>query len=563
MTDGGASAAAARQRAAVLIDLGRHDEALRVIAGGLAQAPSDPALLRLQAMACREAGRLVDAERAGRASVAAAPNDPVSHWALSTVLESRARHVGGEYRKTLAREAASAALEATRLAPMWPTAHRQLAESLALAGRRDEAWAAAYHATQMDPDSEGPWVTMSVVGLNCAADPIAVELVARRALAINPESYAARNNLGAALMGQGRHREAAPFLRQAAADRPGRATAVDNLAVLGASVIRVLILIAICSLFFTPVGGFTGLLLLAALVLLFRPWTTKKLRRASIRVALLLPRLRLPSTSALIGAVNVIFGVADIRLWRSAHSALLGWILVGLGAVLIAYHPAKLRIGRFRYARRGLERFPTRRGLSRLQTTAGGSRRRVSFRGMYLLIYGGLVICTLVFSSHSSGPTTPSLDPNGVVAAASPELLAVESLLTGQFRMDASRSSALSENAVAAQYGTAAGMLDSYRVEAPGPGGQVLIETVIDFDTAADASAFETLATTRTGRATSMCPGLVSVAGSGGQAYQFERVDEVVAVAQITNDPDAGADISADAAGQSVALGQLPGAPDC
>lgn len=570
------AAAAALGKASALIDLGRHADAIRAAEEGLAAAPNDPALLRLRALALQGAGKIFQAVDAASAAIAAAPNQPSGFVVRASIVTSQARaETDLGRRRGFAHRAARDAAEAVRLAPHLANAHRQLAESLAYAGEGEQAWGAARRAAELDPHNEATWVTFSVVGIACDADPVAIEVAARRALSINPLSYAALNNLGVALMKQGRKREAAPLLRQAAASSPGRNTAVENLAKVGASVIRLAVLAALCGLFFTPIGPATIVILIVAASVLFRPWATKKMRKIAIRTALALPGLRLPSTSSILGLLAV--GLAAYTLTNGGSRALSIVLVVG-GAAAVIYPPVRIRWRRARIARRGFDRFPSRPVRSRL---SGGGGRPLNLRPIIIVIWLGAVIANAAIhnSSNQTGNSLSSnFNANSIplppittepVDPSNPSTVVQAVPLPRGFVADPPETGPVTAAEIATDFGTNTGMESAYRQTAiedqsgqTGPRGSVYTDTVIAFTLPAQATAFVHAAMSQpdTSAPEQLCKAMYVEDGPGRDtASMFVTDDADVIVAEFTQDSNAHNDIDNESAALLLAVPTLLG----
>jgi tetratricopeptide (TPR) repeat protein len=167
-------------RAALLLEAGRPEAAADVLASSLGQTPDDPRALRLMSTACLALDRLPEAWHAAERSVVTEPGSAASHLAMSAVLL--------RYRKF--HEALAAATEATRLEPEWPWAWVRLAETAAGSeiGRR-----AGEQAVRLAPDDPDAHLALGSAVL--VTDPTLAADCFERALALDPSSARARNNL--------------------------------------------------------------------------------------------------------------------------------------------------------------------------------------------------------------------------------------------------------------------------------------------------------------------------------------------------------------------------------
>ena len=181
-----------------LLGLRRPAEAQRAAETGLAAEPRSEWLLRLRALALRHQGRHREALAAAAEAVATAPNEPLVQFVRSLCLADLRRWPA----------ARDAAAEAVRQGPGRSELHRQLGNCLFWSARRRPA----------------------------AQETAEAEVHLRRAVALEPGSAAALNDLGVVLQATGRREEAARLFRAALAAEPSLWAAKVNL--LGAQVGR-------------------------------------------------------------------------------------------------------------------------------------------------------------------------------------------------------------------------------------------------------------------------------------------------------------------------------------
>lgn len=182
MTDTSRSAA---DRATVLCDLQRYDEALSLLAPALAADPEDPRLHCLAARAHLGSG---DVQRGLDHARTAAALDPDSDWPhrLLSLAEMQRENYQAAVR---------AAREAVRLAPYLPETHIQLAYALLeLPWGNAEATDAATKALELAPDDPDAHL---VAGAVAAAGQRKDEAEAQfnRVLSLDPDNTAAHNEL--------------------------------------------------------------------------------------------------------------------------------------------------------------------------------------------------------------------------------------------------------------------------------------------------------------------------------------------------------------------------------
>jgi Flp pilus assembly protein TadD len=142
-----------RQRALLMADLGRYDEAVGEIALGLAAAPDDPALLSTLARVHVAAAQPADALAAAERAVAAAPGtvDPLVVRAMALSDERRF----GE-----------AAQDATSILAAWPAdpyAQRTGAALLSEARNGQDALNAAWNGVRLTPNDADAHLVLAVV----------------------------------------------------------------------------------------------------------------------------------------------------------------------------------------------------------------------------------------------------------------------------------------------------------------------------------------------------------------------------------------------------------------
>jgi hypothetical protein len=139
------------------------------------------------------------------------------------------------------------ATECVRLAPHEVNGYLHLAQAQALADNAMEANDAVQEAIRLAPNSAAVWVTASLVALGAKHTDAAIS-ASQKALSIDPQNYAAQNNLGVALQRAGRKREGNAVLARAAQTQPGFTTARRNLSRTGFNIARLCILVVLIPL---------------------------------------------------------------------------------------------------------------------------------------------------------------------------------------------------------------------------------------------------------------------------------------------------------------------------
>jgi len=188
-------------------------------------------------------------------SIRLAPESANGFRIRSIALSELARSLPKSERRQLGADAVGSAREAIRLAPFDPNGHLALAQALPLTGDIHGAGRAVQEVLRLAPNSASSWVTASFVAL-AAKNWDAAASASRRALELEPENYAALNNLGVALRAGGHSREGTRVLAEAARANPDERHARQNLSRAGLNIVRAGILIVLLPLvFITNVGA--------------------------------------------------------------------------------------------------------------------------------------------------------------------------------------------------------------------------------------------------------------------------------------------------------------------
>lgn len=177
--------AAQRQRARLLLELGRADEALSEIRRVLAANPNDPDALEIEGLCHLRRRDLPQALAVLGRAIAAAPDVPHPHYLYGFALREAGR----------TREAETPLGEALRRCPDEPVYLRALAELCSELGRHADALALARRAAEVAPERAANFVTLGFV-TSAAGDKALARQAYERAVAIDPGDAAAWNNLG-------------------------------------------------------------------------------------------------------------------------------------------------------------------------------------------------------------------------------------------------------------------------------------------------------------------------------------------------------------------------------
>jgi Tfp pilus assembly protein PilF len=176
--------------------------------------------------ACRDLGRL---EEAGVDYRAALNRAPAGLPAASAAIHNSLGLVS--LREGKPREAEQSFLEAVRLAPDFPEAQSNLANSLATRNRLSDAIPHFQTALRLRPDLSDAWLGLGNARLSQGQAADAVQPY-RAALRLDPNLAEAHNGLGGALFLEGRYDEAMVELSEAVRLNPALPSAHLNLALL-------------------------------------------------------------------------------------------------------------------------------------------------------------------------------------------------------------------------------------------------------------------------------------------------------------------------------------------
>ncbi|MEN0083377.1 MAG: tetratricopeptide repeat protein [Leifsonia sp.] len=210
--------ATVHDRATLYLDAKRAEDAVAILGRHLASEPDDVKALCIMGRALCETGETEEAVRSTRRAVSLAPSDEWAWRVLALAFASNGDH-------TEAREAAERAIE---IAPdAWRT-HLQRAVVDLRAGKADFATqTAALRAVELAP---GEAQTHYILGNAALARRSwdAADAAYRRALAIDPQLEAARNNLAVVALRRGDNGTASAGFVDILAQNPGSVTARRN-----------------------------------------------------------------------------------------------------------------------------------------------------------------------------------------------------------------------------------------------------------------------------------------------------------------------------------------------
>jgi tetratricopeptide (TPR) repeat protein len=217
-----------RQRADLLFDLHRPQEALDLLLTGLSELGDHPELLCLAARAELELERPRDAlDLALRAAGA----DPTMEWPLRLQAIAALR-IGRSL------DALTAAKAAVALGPdEWVTHHTLAHVYLGIRGNMHEAWYAASRATELAPEVADTHATIGRIALELN-DPQIAERALGEALRLDPGHGGARNDFGRLQLGRMEYLPAAAHFAAAAAGDVRDVAAVANIDIALAAAMR-------------------------------------------------------------------------------------------------------------------------------------------------------------------------------------------------------------------------------------------------------------------------------------------------------------------------------------
>ncbi|MFC0503843.1 tetratricopeptide repeat protein [Micromonospora costi] len=199
------------QRALLLAELGRYDEAAAEAAQTIALEPANPVALTLLARLHLAAGRPGEALTLADAAVAAAPGTVPPLVARGMALGDLERWA----------ESARAADEILAIGPNDANAQRSAAAILAGSRNGQTALNAAWRAVELDPEAPQSHLALGLVAANMRLFDLA-ERAYREALRLDPELARAQHDIGVIRLEQRRWSEALQHLAEAAAMSPGQ-----------------------------------------------------------------------------------------------------------------------------------------------------------------------------------------------------------------------------------------------------------------------------------------------------------------------------------------------------
>jgi tetratricopeptide (TPR) repeat protein len=178
------AAAAAVARAEAALDVGRPEEALRLLAPAFASGDASSTAWCIAALAHVRLGDAKQALDAARAATAAAPEGEWGHRLVAVSLGALGRR----------QEALQAASRARDLAPhLWQT-HLQVSRAARAVDDGQTAWRAALEAVRLGPNSAETHLNVGACALR-SGDRVQAERAFREALRIDPNNVNARNEL--------------------------------------------------------------------------------------------------------------------------------------------------------------------------------------------------------------------------------------------------------------------------------------------------------------------------------------------------------------------------------
>jgi Flp pilus assembly protein TadD len=172
-------------RAATMLDLGRYDEAGRLLAQVVADEPTNGRAWCLFARAHLGAGRYPEAVSAASRAAALSPDDEWPHRLASNAMMHLGRH----------QESLNAARESCKLAPSYWQTHVCVAQAALAAGQLKAAESSASEARRLAPSEPDVHFLSGKVSL-ARGELHAARSHQERALALDPAHSGAMNELG-------------------------------------------------------------------------------------------------------------------------------------------------------------------------------------------------------------------------------------------------------------------------------------------------------------------------------------------------------------------------------
>jgi tetratricopeptide (TPR) repeat protein len=205
-------------RAESLLEINRPGEALPLLQDVLRLEPGNLHALAGIARGYLALGDTANALKFSEAAIQAEPEHEWGHRLRSIVLLQRGNK----------REALAAARRASELAPDNVLVLTQLFSALRTLKKKDEARKVAKHLVEIAPNYSASHINLGLVYLDDSWLDHA-EAAFRRALQLDPENWAAMNNIGAVLQRKGRHSESLELYYRAAQLNPALPLPRNNL----------------------------------------------------------------------------------------------------------------------------------------------------------------------------------------------------------------------------------------------------------------------------------------------------------------------------------------------
>ncbi|SIQ21766.1 tetratricopeptide repeat protein [Micromonospora avicenniae] len=199
------------QRAKLLAELGRYDEAAAEVSYAVALEPANAVALTLLARLHLAAGRPAEALTVADTALAAAPGTVAPLVARGMALADLERYA----------ESARAADEILAIGPDDAYAQRSAAAILAGSRNGQPALNAAWRAVELTPEEPEGHLVLGLVAANLHLYDLA-ERAYREALRLDPRLAEARHDIGVIRLEQRRWSEALEHLAEAAATGPAR-----------------------------------------------------------------------------------------------------------------------------------------------------------------------------------------------------------------------------------------------------------------------------------------------------------------------------------------------------
>ncbi len=192
------------ERARILMDQDRYEDAKRELAGLMASDPDESFPHSLMALCHLNTGQRAEALKEAGRGIALEPDSSYAHYVQSAVYVDMGA----------AKKAEMAAREAVSLDPYFASGYAMLACAYGMQGQWRLSLKATDEGLAIDPD-DASCLRFRAQALSMLGDRANARVAALRGVEEDPDSAAAHSDLGWVSLRQGKHREAVDHFRQA------------------------------------------------------------------------------------------------------------------------------------------------------------------------------------------------------------------------------------------------------------------------------------------------------------------------------------------------------------